>query len=62
MKINNKNSPLHEENRKAMKDNKTNSRSPNEADLNKGRSLKTEALWDLTINVKHTFSGGAQDF
>ena len=25
-------------------------------------SHKTEALWELTINVKRTFNGGAQDF
>ena len=40
-----------------------NSRSPVETDWNKRSSLKkTEALWNLTINLKHTFNGGPKIF
>ena len=44
------------------KDNKISSRSPNEAELNKGRSLKIQRHYEtLTINLKLAFNGGTKD-
>jgi len=47
MKVIKQISPTQEENRKAMNDNKTNSRSPIEADKNKGHSLIKQRHYEI---------------
>ena len=51
MKVNKQISPPQEENKGLFKYIKTKSRSPNEADLNKWRSLKNRGTMKLNINL-----------
>ena len=43
-----------------MKANKINSRSPIEADSNKGRSLRNRGTMKFNINLRQAFNGGAK--